>query len=137
MKHPTCPYCDRPAGLVTGNAIYPNRPDLFGLKFWSCDPCKAHVGCHKAGAWLRIGGKKIVSDGTLPLGRLANADLRKAKQEAHAAFDPLWKSRTMTRKLAYQWLADAMGISFDNCHIGMFDVDGCRAVVAAVKARAA
>jgi hypothetical protein len=127
-----CPYCDRPAALVTGAAIYPHRPDLFGLKFWQCAPCDAYVGCHKAGA--HVDG--VISDGTLPLGRLANAALRKAKSAAHAAFDPLWKSRSMKRGEAYRWLARELGISSANCHIGMFDIDACRAVVAAVKARA-
>jgi hypothetical protein len=130
MSAPVCPYCDQHAELVTGNALYPHRPDLFGLEFWHCDDCDAYVGCHKAGAWTYIGGRKVVSDGTLPLGRLADAELRQAKQDAHAAFDPIWKSRGMTRRQAYEWLAKSLGISFVNCHIGMFDVDGCRAVVA-------
>jgi hypothetical protein len=133
MSAPCCPYCDRKADLVGGAAIYPSRPDLFGLKFWRCAPCDAYVGCHKTGAWVWRGAKKVASDGTLPLGRLANAALRKAKSAAHAAFDPLWKSGGMTRREAYAWLADALGISPDNCHIGMMDLDACRAVVAVVK----
>lgn len=132
MSAPVCPYCGRASVMVAGAAIYPHRPDLFGLKFWQCQPCDAYVGCHKTGA--RVDG--VISDGTLPLGRLANAELRKAKSAAHAAFDPLWKSRTMKRGEAYRWLARELGISTANCHIGMFDVDACRAVVAAVKARA-
>lgn len=122
----TCDYCHRDAMLVTGNVIYPHRPDLYALKFWQCEPCDAYVGCHKAG--------KGQGDGTKPLGRLANAELRRAKSDAHAAFDPLWKSRRMKRREAYAWLAAQLGISVNNCHIGMFDVDGCRAVVAAVQA---
>jgi hypothetical protein len=122
----TCDYCDRVAELVTGAAIYPHRPDLFGRRFWRCAPCGAWTGCHEPG--------KGQGDGTKPLGRLANAELRRAKQAAHAAFDPLWKSRSMSRHEAYRWLAGELGISFENCHIGMFDVDGCRAVVSAVRA---
>ncbi len=127
-----CPYCDRPAALVGGAAIYPHRPDLFGLKFWQCEPCDAYVGCHKAGSWRFERGQKIRHTGIEPLGRLADATLRAAKQRAHAAFDPLWKAGRMSRPEAYAWLASALGISVDNCHIGMFDVDGCGAVVAAV-----
>jgi hypothetical protein len=118
-----CPYCDRPAELVTGAAIYPHRADLLGKKFWRCESCGAHVGCHDAGK---------NGDGTVPLGRLANAELRRWKQRAHAAFDPLWKARHMSRRAAYAWLADQLGISVANCHVGMFDVDACKAVVAAV-----
>jgi hypothetical protein len=127
----TCPYCHNPAELVSGGVIYPHRPDLHSRRFWRCAPCDAYVGCHPA---ARRYGKKIVGvgDGTVPLGRLANAELRKAKQAAHDAFDPLWQSGNVTRKAAYAWLAKKLNIEPVFCHIGMFDVDACRAVVAAV-----
>lgn len=121
-----CPYCHHDAELVTGKAIYPHRPDLFHKWFWRCQPCRAWVGCHPKNP------KDKTDNGTRPLGRLANAELRKAKQAAHSVFDPLWKSGTIPRAKAYKWLADTLGISRDNCHIGMMDVDGCKAVVAAV-----
>lgn len=131
---PICPHCDKRARLVTGNVIYPHRADLFAKKFWQCAPCDAYVGCHENGCFVRsAAGDKIMSDGTLPMGRLANAALRREKQRAHAAFDPLWRSKRMTRRAAYAWLAGQLGVSLENCHIGMFDADGCRAVVAAVK----
>lgn len=125
-----CPYCDRPAVLTTGARIYPHRPDLFALKFWQCAPCEAWVGCHKVG--------RGYGDGTRPLGRLANAELRAAKSAAHAAFDPLWMAKGNkgeARKRAYRWLAQELRISEANCHIGMFDVAQCRAVVDAVTRR--
>ena len=131
----TCPYCKQPAQLVGGDVIYPHRPELAGLKFHHCAPCSAYVGCHKAGAWTYdTTGRKVVSDGTLPLGRLANAELRKAKQQAHAAFDPLWQSGRYNRRVAYAWLAKELGIRVDQCHIAEFDVRQCRAVVAATNA---
>jgi zinc-finger-containing domain len=124
----TCDYCHRPAALVTGEAIYPHRPDLASKKFWHCEPCGAWVGCHPP-------HRKRKQAGTEPLGRLANAELRRAKQAAHAAFDPLWKSREMTRTEAYAWLAGAIGVSVSNMHIGVLDVDGCNAVIAAINGR--
>lgn len=132
-----CPYCDRRARLVTGAHIYRNRPDLAAQRYWRCDPCDAHVGCHQRGQRVQVGDRKVRSDGTLPLGRLANAELRAAKQRAHAAFDRLWRSGEIERREAYAWLAGVLGISGANCHIGLFDVDGCEAVIAAVSARAA
>jgi hypothetical protein len=69
---------------------------------------------------------------------LANAELRAAKSAAHAAFDPLWKShgnKGAARARAYRWLAQEMKMRPENCHIGMFDLDQCRAVVALVVAR--
>lgn len=122
----TCPYCHQPAVLVTGEAIYPHRPDLHHKMFWQCKPCSAFVGCHEAGVGQ--------GDGTKPLGRLANAELRQWKQRAHAAFDPMWKARRMNRRDAYAWLSQQMGIKAQDCHIGMFDVAQCRAVVEAVDA---
>lgn len=112
-----CDYCGGWAKLVTGKVIYPHRPDLFGKSFYQCAPCDAFVGCHP---------------GTVnPLGRLADATLRKAKQAAHAAFDPLWKSGGMKRGAAYAWLADKLCIQNRHCHIGMMDPETCARVVAA------
>jgi hypothetical protein len=125
-----CPYCDRQASLVKGKSIYPDRPDLLHLNFWRCAHCDAHVGTHKK-------NRRLGYDGTEPMGRLANAELRRLKIAAHNAFDPLWKSGTMDRNEAYAWLAKRLGISVRNCHIGMFDVDGCKSVMAAVAAHRA
>jgi len=111
----SCSYCGEPAKLVTGKQIYPHRPDLHALPIYACLPCEAHVGCHPGT--------------TKPLGRLANAELRKAKMAAHAAFDPIWKSGMKKRKQAYKWLAKQMGIDVNECHIGEFDVVMCLKVV--------
>lgn len=117
-----CPYCNRPAMLVSGTHIYPHRADLHERRYWRCDPCQAHVGTHRD------------SDAE-PLGRLANADLRQAKTKAHEAFDDLWRSGRMKRRQAYRWLAQQLQIDEKDCHIGMFDVQQCRAVVEAVRRR--
>jgi len=115
--NPDCPYCGERSALVGGDAIYPHRPDLYAKQFYSCEPCGAFVGCHP---------------GTItPLGRLADASLRKAKSAAHRAFDPLWREEGMSRKHAYQWLARKLGIDSEDCHIGMFDTDTCNRVIAA------
>lgn len=129
---PTCPYCNEASKLVTGAELYPHRPTLHKCFFWRCEPCKAHVGCHREGALFMIGDKRAISNGRVPLGRLANADLRRAKSEAHTAFDTMWRTRTMSRNGAYRWLAKELGITVDECHIGMFDLQQCRAVVDAV-----
>ncbi len=113
----SCDYCGEHAELVTGRDVYPHRPDLARVRLYRCEPCGAHVGCHR-------GTKK-------PLGRLANASLRAAKMRAHAAFDPLWRGGTMRRGEAYAWLAKALGIDIRDCHIGMFDEETCARVVAA------
>ncbi|EIC84043.1 zinc-finger-containing protein [Serratia sp. M24T3] len=118
-----CDYCGKTAAFVTGRKIYPHRPDLSLLHFYQCEPCKAYVGCHKG------------SNG-VPLGRLANAELRAAKSKAHAAFDPIWKGRSMSRGSAYSWLAKSLGIPQQECHIGMFNIEMCEQVVIACELRA-
>lgn len=112
---PVCPYCRSRSQLVYGNIIYPYRKDLHSLKFYQCAPCDAYVGCHR--------------NSGVPLGRLANAQLRTAKMSAHTAFDPIWKTGLMTRSGAYAWLAKMMRMNPEDCHIGMFDVDQCKLVV--------
>lgn len=115
-----CDYCHQPAEAVTGEEVYPHREDLFHLKFYVCEPCDARVGCH-------------VKTGK-PYGRLANAQLRRAKCEAHESFDKLWKGsgRVMSRPEAYRWLAEVLDIDQDEAHIGKFDEETCRKVVEVV-----
>lgn len=107
----TCGHCDRPAELVTGKVIYPRRVAFFDKWYWRCEPCGAYVGCHPGG--------------TQPMGRLANEELRKARQRVHKALDPLWKSGSMTRSEAYKMLAVRLSIAKQNCHVGMFDLATC------------
>lgn len=116
-----CPYCDGPVELVGGEAIYPHRPDLFALKFWLCEPCGAYVGTHKN------------SPKHAPLGRLANAELRRFKSKCHAAFDPIWSGGDMSRSEAYRRLAKVIGIPTRECHIGMFDEGRCLATLNAIR----
>lgn len=118
----TCRYCQLPAALKRyGDAGYPYGRD-YGPT-WTCTPCAAWVGCHP-------GTEK-------PLGGLANAVLRVAKQAAHAAFDPLWQQKMAregvpkwkARHAGYRWLSDQLGIPFKETHIGLFDLAQCRRVV--------
>ena len=115
MLESTCPYCGRETTQVTGKTLYPHRPDLFQRKFWACLPCDAYVGCHPNGE---------------PLGRLANKQLRAAKQKAHYYFDPIWRDGKMKRTKAYKWLSQQLGIKVEDCHIGHFDIKLCDQVVA-------
>lgn len=117
-----CPYCVKPAVLADSAEVYGGRS--YGM-IWLCRPCNAYVGVHKD------------NKNHIPLGRLANAELREWKKKAHTAFDPLWKakierdgcSKTKARNAGYAWLAGQLGIKVKRCHIGMFDVDACKAVV--------
>jgi hypothetical protein len=123
-----CPYCHgRAVFRKFGQPLYPYSRE-FG-PVWVCPTDFAYVGSHPNG---------------LPLGRLADKPLRDAKIEAHRAFDPLWKDwdvaypdlktgsakvrRTMKGR-AYAWLAEKMGLSIEDTHIGHFGIDQCYQVV--------
>jgi len=117
-----CPYCDLPATLVSGDIIYPHRPDLRTKVFYQCEPCDAYVGCHEGT--------------TRPLGRLADKELRKYKKDVHAAFDPIWQlHKENSRREAYQWLAEKLQINYRDCHVGMFDIETCKRAIVFCKER--
>ena len=92
---------------------------------WVCTEtgCDMRVGCHR--------GTRV------PLGTPADAETRTARMQAHDAFDTLWQGAgQMKRHEAYAWLAQAMDLDPDDCHIGMFDRFQCDEVVRLVRARA-
>lgn len=96
----------------------------------------------------------------LPLGIPADVPTKAARMVAHTAFDPLWrdalelypniperprkarqeaiyKVRSRARTRTYAWLAEQLGITTDECHIGLFDAETCkRAITACVNANA-
>jgi len=110
-----CQYCKNEAELVDSAEIYGRS---YGMAYL-CRPCNAYVGCH---------------DGTEnPKGTLANAELRAARKQAHAAFDPLWKGSKLPKNKArgagYNFLIEKLDISRDKCHIGMMDIETCQRVI--------
>jgi len=101
-----------------GADVFPDRPRLKLLRFYTCDPCGARVGCHKNGK---------------PLGTLANEQTRRLRQQAHAAFDPLWQraardERETARRGAYAWLRETHGVE----HFGQAHDEELRRVIAAL-----
>ena len=114
MEPVICPYCKSKAKLADSEVIYGRS---FGM-VWLCTQwpkCNAYVGVHRAT--------------NEPLGRLADPMLREAKKKAHYAFDPLWKSGSMSRHEAYGLMAELMGIPREQAHIGMFDVQQCEDLI--------
>lgn len=110
-----CDYCGRKTEFVDNKIIYGKS---YGSRMiYLCRNCMAYVGVHKGTA--------------KPLGRLANAQLRYWKKQAHEAFDPLWKCGRFknNRKVAYAWLAGKMELPVEKTHIGMFDVGDCKRVI--------
>lgn len=137
MAAPTCPACELATRLTDGTEVYPLRPELAHKQIWMCDGCGAYVGCHPGT--------------TAALGTPAGKDLRMARMRLHAQrLDPIWQNawrhpayaggerptgrdgrrRKMIQKAArvrvYAFLADRLGISSQDCHTGMFDLERCR-----------
>lgn len=110
-----CQYCGVETEFVTGEFIYPTRPDLRHLKFYKCPACHAYVGAHKKG--------------NKPLGQVANAELRHMRVMTHYAFDPLYKTKVMSRSSSYKWLANKLGIKDKECHIAQFSLEQCHKVL--------
>jgi hypothetical protein len=108
-----CPYCGGIAEFVDSKEVYGRSCGMIYL----CRPCKAYVGTHNRS--------------NKPLGRLANAELRRLRNAAHSHFDPIWKQGRFKgrRNAAYQWLAKKMDLTVGETHIAMFDVEQCRSVV--------
>ena len=114
-----CRYCGNPV-------VYTSNAEIYGKEYgngkcYLCRNCKAFVGVHT---------------GTLiPLGTLANDELRKARKEAHYYFDKLWKepTRIMKRNEAYYWLAKQLKIDKNKTHIAWFEIEQCKKVVELVK----
>lgn len=59
----------------------------------------------------------------------ANAAMRAARQQAHAAFDPLWRSKQLSRNNCYSLLAEHLGKPAVKTHIGLFTVEECQQVI--------
>lgn len=133
ISPPICCVCKSGARvrLTDGAEIYPHRPDLAEKSIWKCDGCTGYVGCHP-------GTNK-------PLGTPADEATRNARMQLHnKRVDPLWhwadrcglytpenisarrRIRRSARYRVYAFLADRLGLTVDNCHIGMFDLDTCR-----------
>jgi len=112
-----CDYCGRQAEYVDSKVIYGKS---YGMVYL-CRNCMAYVGVHK--------GTNI------PLGRLANAELRYWKKAAHAAFDPMWLYGRFRnhRNAAYAWLAQKMELPIEKTHIGMFDVAQCKKAIEIIR----
>ncbi len=106
-----CPYCNKQANWVSNEKIYGRRYGKSYMAWW-CDPCNAYVGCH--------------CNTKIPLGTMANKELREWRMKAHQKIDPLWTSKQLSRKEVYQKLKDYFGREI---HIGETDIETCKEII--------
>lgn len=137
LKPGWCQHCRRECGDRLGSEIFPDRPELADALIWVCPFCGARVGSHPDGK---------------PLGTAANPELRKARMHVHEKLDPVWERafelpeyesarrtrdegerrkalaiiKRTARVRTYAFLANHMGLTKEECHVAMFDIDQCR-----------
>lgn len=107
-----CRYCNGDVRIIGHAEIYGGR--TFGDWPWvfRCDQCHARVGMHPFT--------------NIPLGTLANDELRKVREACKAPFNRLWQAGgVMGRTEAYRWLAQAMGKTVAQCRFGLFEIRDC------------
>lgn len=124
LQTPTvCRFCNSRVKYTSHAEIYGGRTFSDWPFIYLCtnEQCGASVGVHAGTAY--------------PLGTLADTKTKNARKAAHAAFDPIWKSKQMKRGDAYKWLAEKLDIERWRCHISWFDIDYCQLVVKHCAAR--
>lgn len=112
-----CPYCGAYARLQSADGIY--RDNSRNVMLYVCPnypECDSYVRVHE--------GTKI------PVGSMANHELRKLRKEAHDYFNKLYLKGYMTKDDAYRWLADIICTTdMKNAHIGNMSEYYCRLVI--------
>ena len=101
--------------------IYTSNAVIYGKEYGSgkcylCRNCGAYTGTHKPRP-------------AEALGLLADEPMRKGKKMCHAIFDKLWMGRPKAkkkRKDLYWWLSEKIGVPFEECHFGYFDIHQLR-----------
>jgi hypothetical protein len=123
MSIPICPYCNSGSELMCSSKVYQSdNPE----PVYACLPCDA---------WIEIDKNNTSASPPEALGRLANAELRAAKNQAHTVFDLLWQNEFLSRSAAYKWLVSAMDSHRRDCHFAMFDVAQCQTATALSQAK--
>jgi len=95
---------------------------FYGCSAWRETGCKGSHGAHPSGA---------------PFGTPADKTTKQARIEAHRVFDEIWKqrllnikkSRNANRHMAYSWMREAMNLTHNTAHIGLFSKADCEALM--------
>jgi len=111
-----CPYCGSVATLRPAAEIYHDASREGLLYVCSHYPvCKSYVSVYP--------GTKM------PMGPLANGDLRNLRIRAHRKFDRIWQTGIMSRQDAYRWMADFFCLPLREAHIGKFSEYRCEELI--------
>lgn len=111
-----CPYCGGTVVYRSADGIY--RDNSKGMMLYVCSnypECDSYVRVH--------------SGTNIPVGSLANHELRSLRRTAHHYFDQLHESGYMTEQDAYQWLADLICAPLSEAHIGYLGEYYCKQII--------
>lgn len=120
MKRTTikCPYCGAYAQLRPATALGKVSSAYSGKRFYVCSRypfCDAYVEAHRASG--------------LPMGTLADKQLRRKRRDAHVALERLWEQGCMTKAEAYRWMQTQLGVPEQDAHIAKFSEYRCDQVI--------
>lgn len=111
-----CPYCGASVVYRSSDGIYKNKRERTMLYVCSRYPqCDSYVRVH--------------TGTNIPVGSLANPELRTLRRKAHFYFDRLHKYGLMSKDEAYRWLADLTCTPSAEAHIGMLGEYYCKLVI--------
>ena len=111
-----CPYCGSTVIFRSADGIYRNNDKKTMLYVCSKYPeCDAYVRVHY--------GTNI------PVGSIANKNLRTLRRTAHNYFNQLYITGLMSKQQAYQWLADLISAPLSEAHIGFLNEYYCKLVI--------
>ena len=128
--------------LFPGAVMPPDDDDatgqVIGLKCAepSCQGTLVLRRSHRLSTWFYSCERYPDCEGTMPAnedgsprGRPRTKELQRHRNDAHKAFDCLWKDGHCDRGAAYSWLRAATGLSHDQAHMMQMDVEQCQAVM--------
>ena len=111
-----CPYCGGRTELRSADGIYHDNRD--GTMLYVC---KNYPRCD---TYVRA------LPGTMePIGTLANGRLRALRTEAHRSFNQLYEKGVMSKREAYVWLSQMIGLPMSKTHIGQMGEYYCELVI--------
>ncbi len=113
---PLCPYCGSHTVLRSADGIY-----FDNKKHEMLYVCKNYPRCN---SYIRV-----IPGTAIPLGTVANQELRALRNEAHKYLSLLYRDGFMTKQDAYQWLAGKMNIPASAAHIGKMGEYSCKQVI--------
>lgn len=111
-----CPYCGGTVVYRSADGIY--HENKKGTMLYVCSnypECNSYVRVH--------------TGTNIPVGNMANPELRSLRRTAHYYFDQLHESGIMSKQDAYQWLADLICAPLSRAHIGYLGEYYCKLVI--------